>query len=217
MARRSQESNTDVIEPEDVDVPELEDDDETETVVTADQEKAGQGQADPSKAASKPKNPRWAPPEGFLTPVGFAKIVTERKLHTPRGASEPGEVSSQMVYSYAKNAPKTDKFPLTFFDATSGEAVASSREDGPGETFDFPVAKERGLKQAVKVEDGIAWWERKNARVKERTANAATKAANKTEKGSKASSEPTVEAEDDEVVEKFDGDSATAVEALEAE
>jgi hypothetical protein len=212
MSRKDQ-SNTAVVEPEDVDVPDVEDDDddETETVATSDQEKAGQGQADPSKAASKPKNPRWAPPEGFLTPVGFAKIVTERKLHTPRGASEPGEVSSQMVYSYAKNSPKHDKFPLTFFDS-EGNAVASSREEGPGETFDFPVAKERGLHQAVKVEDGIAWWERKNARVKERTANAASKAAGKAEKGSKSTSEPVVEAEDDEVRELSDGDSASAAE-----
>src|SRR3954467_10020770 len=97
-----------------IDEVDLGEPDETETVT--DQQAAGQGKADPNKAAAAKKNPRWTPPEGYVTLVKFAKVISERKLHTPRGASEPSDINSQMVYSYAGNAPKEDKFPRVFFD-----------------------------------------------------------------------------------------------------
>jgi hypothetical protein len=124
-----------------------------------------------------------------------------------------------MVYSYAGNAPKEDKFPRVFFDE-SGNAVGSEREDGPGETLTFEQAKERNLKQAVKPEEGVAWWERKNSRVSGRAANAAEKAAKaaSSKNSTTASSEPVTEnVDEDEVVEKFDGDTAQGVETVEAQ
>jgi hypothetical protein len=176
--------------------------DEVEDIPDApqsDQEAAGQGQADPSTAAAKaPKNPRWTPPEGYHTLVGFAKVVTARGLHTPRGADQPAEVKSQMVYSYARNAKKDDKFPQVFFN-DANEPVASAREDGPGETLTFEEAKARGLHQAVKEDEGVAWWERKNARVTERAQNAAAKTTSKPAEA--------------EVTEVEDGDAAEVVEA----
>jgi hypothetical protein len=210
MARRNDTTDT-VSVDQDVDVTAPEDD-ETETI-PSDQERAGQGPADPSKASTPkaPKNPRWAPPEGYLTPVGFAKVVTERKLHTPRGATAPAEVSSQMVYSYAKNSPASDKFPMTYFDASGNAVTEVNGTEITGANF-----KELGVHQAVKVEEGVAWWERKNERVAARAQNAAAKAEKKVAKGEKpaqAASEAVVEAEDDEVRELSDGDTASAVEA----
>jgi hypothetical protein len=191
--------NSATVEPDvEVDVPEDETDAPTETPAAATEEKA-------TKAKS---NPRWTPPEGYVTLAGFAKTATERKLHTPRGTSEPVEVKSQMIYSYEKNSPKTDKFPTVYFEEGKSEPVGSAREDGPGETLSADQAKERGLKQAVKIEDGVAWFERKNKRVSEKSANAAAKAAAKTEKGQSAP-EAAVEA----VVEVEDDDSADATEA----
>jgi hypothetical protein len=171
MARNSTPTVDEPQELAEVDV----DQEPDEEVVQSDQEKAGQGQADPGKAASKPKNPRWAPPEGFVTLAGFAKVATEQGLHTPRGATEPTQVASQMIYSYEKNSPKTDYFPTVYFDE-QGNAVASRREDGPGETITPEQAKERNLHQAVKIEDGVAWFKRKNERVSAKALNAQSKA-----------------------------------------
>src|SRR5690606_25408877 len=50
-------------------------------------------------------------PEGYVTPVGLAKVLSERKLHTNR-QGEAVEVKPQMVYSYSKHAPKDDPFPI---------------------------------------------------------------------------------------------------------
>jgi hypothetical protein len=113
------------------------------------------------KPAKAPKQPaRGSLEEGLVTPVGFAKIVTERELHTDKKGGH--EVRPQMVYSYIKNAPKEDPFPLQ----TVKDSIGVDR-------------------QVVKIEDGIAWWERKNARVGERKANAEAKAAKKAENASK--------------------------------
>jgi hypothetical protein len=114
------------------------------------------------KAKKEPK--RGDLPEGYVTPVGLAAILTERKLHTNRDG-EIVEVKPQMVYSYIKNASKEDPFPI--------------------ETVKDSIGAER---QAVKVDEGVAWWTRKNERVAARKANAAEKAAKK-EANAKAKAE----------------------------
>jgi len=161
MARRS--DTTDV----DVDTDGVED--VTESQETESAEK-------PAKAKKEPS--RGDLPEGFVTPVGLAKILSERKLHTNR-EGETVEVKPQMVYSYIKNAPKDDPFPM------------QSVEDS--------IGKQR---QAVEIEAGVAWWTRKNERTAQRKQNAAAKAAKKAEKAATAenasageTSEPVQEAE----------------------
>jgi ribosomal protein L12E/L44/L45/RPP1/RPP2 len=123
-------------------------------------------------AASKSKEPaRGQLPEGYVTPVGLAKVLTDRGLHTNR-EGEVVKVAPQMVYSYIKNAPKDDPFPLT--------------------TVTDSIGKER---QAVLVEDAVAWWERKNARTAARKQNAAAKAAAKAQREAAKAAEAPAEAE----------------------
>src|SRR3954451_5580176 len=98
------------------------------------------------KAKAEPK--RGQLPDGVLTPVGFAKILGERGLQTNREGEVLKEVKPQMVYSYIKNAPKDDPFPLE----TVNDSIGASR-------------------QVVNIEAGVAWWERKNKRTSERSAN----------------------------------------------
>jgi hypothetical protein len=151
--------NKDVDEVETVDVDEVAPDTETS-------EK-------PAKAKKEPV--RGELPEGYVTPVGLAKVIEERKLHTAKDGSH--EVKPQMVYSYIKNAAKEDPFPLTEVQDSLGHA-----------------------RKVVLVEDGVAWWERKNERTATRRANAKEKADKKAAKATEApaedtASEPVVEAE----------------------
>ena len=126
------------------------------------------------KAKKEPK--RGDLPEGYVTPVGLAKELTERGLHINR-EGEAVEVKPQMVYSYIKNAPKDDPFPL--------------------ETVTDSIGAERN---AVVLEAGIAWWERKNERTAARKANAQAKAEAKAKRAEeKAAREAEAEAEADEV------------------
>ena len=127
----------------------------------------------PAKKAKAKKEPaRGELPEGYVTPVGLAKVLTEKGLHTNRDG-EVTEVKPQMVYSYLRNSPESDKFPL--------------------ETIQDSLGKDR---QVVKIEAGVAWWERKNERTAARKANAAEKAAKKAERAAAKEAE----AEDDESV-----------------
>lgn len=128
--------------------------DEVETVENDEQEAVAEKAAPKAKKASA----RGDLPEGYVTPVGFAKIATERQLHINR-EGEVAEVRPQMVYSYMNNSPKDDPFPVT--------------------TVEDSLGKKR---QALLVEEGIAWWERKNERVARRKQNAAEKAARKAER-----------------------------------
>ena len=94
-------------------------------------------------------------------------------MHTNR-QGEVAEVKPQMVYSYIRNAPKDNAFPI--------ETVTDSN------------GKER---QAVKLEAGIEWWAAKNERTAARKANAANKEAKKAERAAAKAAE--AEAEGDEV------------------
>lgn len=156
-------SNQDV---ETVDAPEV---DETATPV--------EGETTETKAKKEPA--RGQLPEGYVTPIGLAKELGTRGLQKDREGNVLTEVRPQMVYSYMKNAPKDDPFPI--------------------ETVKDSIDKDR---QALKLEEGIAWWERKNARTEARKTNAAEKAAKKAAAAeAKANAAPVAEAEGEPAVE----------------
>jgi hypothetical protein len=112
------------------------------------------------KAPAKPK--RGDLPEGYVTPVGLAKLINENKLHR----NKEGELTTcppQVVYSHIKNAPKDHPFPL--------ETVADSNGQS---------------RQVVKIDAGLQWWREKNERTAQRKANAADKARKQAEAAQKA-------------------------------
>jgi hypothetical protein len=106
------------------------------------------------KAAKEPAKPKKGDlPEGFVTPIQFAKVIGERGLHTDRDGNVVTDVKPQMVYSYMKNSPKEDRL---------------DPQD---------IEDSNGVKRSVlKLDDAIAWWERKNERAATRKANAKAKA-----------------------------------------
>jgi hypothetical protein len=138
---------------------------EVENLEGSDEERedtSGQPESAAEKPAKKVKEPaRGDLPDGYVTPVGLAKILTERKLHTDRD-NKVVEVKPQMVYSYIKNAPKDHPFPM--------------------ETVKDSIGVDRF---AVKIDAAIKWWTEKNERVAERKANATAKEAKKAEKAAK--------------------------------
>jgi hypothetical protein len=159
MGRRKDSTVTDV----DVDVAPV--DDELEDTAAPGTEVAAAEK--PAKAKKEPA--RGDLPEGYVTPVGLAKHITEKGLHKNRDG-EVAELKPQMVYSYVKNAPK--EFPHPFVDVT----------DSLGKT-----------RQAAKLEDAVNWWTARAERAAARKANAAEKAAKKTSKTEKSEA---VETED---------------------
>jgi hypothetical protein len=144
----------------DVDVPEVE------------VEEVGTPETSEKEPKAKKEPARGELPEGYVTPVGLAKVIGEKGLQTSREGEVVKDVKPQMVYSYLKNAPKEDPFPI--------------------ETVKDSLGKDR---QAVKVDAGVAWWERKNERAAIRKQNAAEKAQKKADKAAAA---PTTEAEGSE-------------------
>lgn len=132
---------------------------EVEVVVADEQEIAAEGTEKPAKEPKAKKEPaRGELPEGYVTPVGLTKILNEKQLHRNR-EGEVAELRPQMTYSYIKNAPKDNPFPM--------EKVTDS------------LGKER---EAVKVDAALAWWVAKNERAAARKANAADKASKKAAK-----------------------------------
>jgi hypothetical protein len=168
MARGTQTETPAVDTAGEVDIPAATVDDGTEAV---DATGAAEGTSTPAKAAKEPA--RGDLPEGYVTPVGFAKELSKPKdgnaentaddnfRHTDKNGSH--EVKPQMVYSYMRNASKENPFPI--------ETVKDSLNHD---------------RQALKLEAGLAWWDAKNARVAERKANAAAKEQKKAEKASQA-------------------------------
>jgi hypothetical protein len=134
---------------------------EVETVDTEVEEVTPTAETTGEEKPAKEKAPKRGDlPEGFVTPVGFAKILTEKKLHRDKDGNVV-EVKPQMVYSYLKNSPKDDKLETT------------------------TVKDSNGIERKVlKTEDALAWWERKNERVAGKKANAAAKAEAKAKRAS---------------------------------
>jgi hypothetical protein len=141
MARGSR--NADVLD--EVEAPEVE---ETETDEVEEVQEQAQEEAPKAKAKKEPA--RGDLPEGYVTPVSLAHVLTEQKLHTNRGG-EIVEVKPQMVYSYIKNSKD---FAAAF------------------ETVTDSIGKER---VATTVEKGVEAWKALKTRAQERSANAAAK------------------------------------------
>lgn len=126
-----------------------------------------------AKEPKQKKEPaRGELPEGYVTPIGLAKILTEKGLHTNK-AGETVEVRPQMVYSYMKNAPESDPFPI--------------------ETVSDSLGKER---QALKADAGVEWWVRKNERAASRKANAAEKSEAKAKRAAEKAAAKEAEGEE---------------------
>jgi hypothetical protein len=108
--------------------------------------------------ATKPK--RGTLPDGYVTPVQFAKELTSKGYGNDD--NQPAEtnviVPPQVVYSYIKNAPKDHPFPNT--------------ENGDLKMILDDNQVER---RAFKLDEGLAWWADKVKRAAERKANAAAK------------------------------------------
>jgi hypothetical protein len=207
MPRRSA---TNELDPQDidldVDVPsEPVEDDETETVpATTDESNK------PAKTAAAKKEPargdlpevsdkdgRGPVTEGdkYVTPVGLAHELSKPldgnaentdssnwRYTASRGANAGSHtVAPQMVYSYKKNAGEKSKNP--FPTIVVKDTLGNDRE-------------------VVRLSQGLAWWDEKNGRAKERAVNAQAKAAKKAEKTEQGpqvveteDAEPAVEAE----------------------
>jgi FKBP-type peptidyl-prolyl cis-trans isomerase len=161
---------------EDVDVDIDPDSDAEDEVV------ASEAAGEKPKATKKVKEKaRGDLPDGFVTPVGLAKVLTERGLG---GQNEDGSnkiVPPQVVYSYIKNAPADSRYP--------------------GQTVQDSLGKDRD--NVVEIEAGCEWWKAKNERAAARKANAAAKAAQKAEAAKKkAEATPTATEADSGPVEE---------------
>jgi hypothetical protein len=182
-------NRSNVAELDDVDAPEV-DVEATDEEATDEVEEG----TEEVKAEKAPKEKaRGDLPEGYVTPVGLAKVLSEAKedgsfYHTARDGSH--EVKPQMVYSYVRNAPKDNPFPLV------------DVEDSIGAT-----------RKVVKLDEGLAWWEAKNERASAKKANAAAKAQAKAEK---AANKPATEEGVGEVTEA-EGEPAVDESVTEAE
>lgn len=112
----------------------------------------------PAKTGKQPK--RGDLPEGYVTPVGLAKALTEHyKSADPSKLNPQGVFPSQMVYSYIKNAPKDRPFP--------------------SETIEDSLGVPRSV---VKLEAGLQWFKDKDAAKAERARVKAEKEATKAAK-----------------------------------
>jgi hypothetical protein len=146
----------DSVELDEVDVPEAD-------VVPATATTEGQ------PAAAKPTKSTKPPvPEGYITPVAFAKKLSEREIAEGRLA-EGQAIAPQMIYSYVNQGknPNT-KNPLKSY-------------------------SEGGRENLLKEDEAFAWWDAKEERKVNREANKAAKATAATETAQPAA--PVVEAE----------------------
>jgi hypothetical protein len=119
------------------------------------------------KPAAKAKESTRPPvPEGKVSPVHFAKLLSEhlRQDHPELGVrlGSDSTVAPQVVYSYIKN-------------------------NGPESKNPFPAEKTEGRAAVIDPEAGFAWWDAKDLRVKAQKAGAAEKAAKKAEKAKSGS------------------------------
>lgn len=158
---------------DEVDVPEAAED-EVVQVENVEAEK-------PVKEKKEPARGKLA--DGYVTPVGLAHALSQPKdgnaenddpsnWHYTKGTDGSHAVAPQMVYSYIKNASQDNPYP----GATVTDSLGKSRDN------------------VVKLEDGIAWWDRKSQKAAERRQNAAEKAKAKAERAAKGEQEtPDVE------------------------
>jgi len=116
--------------------------------------------------------------EGTETPAKESKS-TRPKLE--EGYVSPIEFRNELV----KSGRVTDDF--------RPQVIYSYIRNG-GKNNPFPVHDSNG-RPAIKLEEGFAWWDAKEARKVEREANAKAKAEKKAEKAAEAPAEAVTEAE----------------------
>lgn len=146
----------------DLDVEALDEVDETDEVEETDAKAEKPAKAPKAKEKKEPARPPV--PEGYITPVAFAKVLTqklnERGFENGKGlVSEENPITSQMVYSYIKNSAG-GKNPLTTHSVG-------------------------GRDNLLVEEEALQWWLDKIDRVATRKENAAAKAAKKAENAAK--------------------------------
>ena len=105
-------------------------------------------------AKAKKESTRPPVPEGFVSPVAFAKILTDHKRANGTLAADK-VIAPQVVYSYIKNNPADGKYPFP------------ARTDVPGRAL------------VLVASEGLEWWDAKDARVKAQKTAKAEKDAKK--------------------------------------
>jgi len=136
----------------DVDAPQG---DAEDTIATQPEAVEGEKPAKEKKESTRPPVP-----EGKVSPVAFAKLLSKHLTEKAQAAdpnAEAIEVKPQVVYSYIKN-------------------------NGEGSKNPFPATKSEGRAAVVDADAAIAWWDAKDARVAASKQAQADKAAKKAEK-----------------------------------
>jgi hypothetical protein len=121
----------------------------------------------PAKAAKAPARPPV--PEGYVTPVAFAKILTEHLRNKGKLAGDK-EIAPQMVYSYLNNSNKE------------------------GSKYPWQSYSVGGRDNLLKVDESLAWWDAKDERVASRKTAKANKEAAKAEKAAAKATDTAPEA-----------------------
>jgi hypothetical protein len=170
-----------------VDTPEALDDEPEDTADAS----ASEG-AKPEKVAKEAKAPaRAAPPEGLITPVQFAKVLTEHLEAkgatnkngpiTAKSATSPGNpIPPQYIYSMLSQGAKPNaKNPVPTYVSAHDGTIYKTGEAPEG----TPLARVNLLKQ----DEALEWWDAKDARV---AASKTAKAEADKKKAEKAAAAP---------------------------
>jgi hypothetical protein len=149
--------STETTEPDfadvDVDAPIAAPEPTAEDTVTA----PTSGETAPTEKPAKKESTRPPVPEGKVSPVAFAKLLSEHltaKAKEKDANAADVNVAPQVVYSYIKN-------------------------NGPESKNPFPAEKAEGRAAVVDPQAGLDWWDAKDARVAAQKSAAADKAAKK--------------------------------------
>jgi hypothetical protein len=126
---------------------------------TSDQEAAGQGPADPSTASgegaeTKPKQVKTEIPEGFVSPVQFAKEI-DKHLKRPEGTTPP-----QQVYGYINNnkafkddvVTERDGLPKFIVNLEAGLAWLDAKESRRADREKAKAEKAKAADEAMKAD-----------------------------------------------------------------
>jgi hypothetical protein len=176
----------DTEELNEVDTPEALDD-EPEDTVDASATPVSEG----AKPAAAPKAPaRPAPPTGLITPVQFAKTLTEHLEAkgfsnkngpvTSKSDTSPGNpIPPQYIYSMINQGSKPNaKNPIPTYVSAHDGTVYKTGEQPEG----TPLARVN----LMKADEGLDWWDAKDARVAASKTAKAEKAAKAAEKAAAA-------------------------------
>jgi len=142
-------------EAADVDVDVDGTDGEVEETETVDAAPPTKGNVVKKNATTKKASTRPAVPDGYVSPVAAAKELSKHLTEKAHAAGsikddEEIEVRPQIVYSYIKNNGPTSKNPIKTYE-------------------------EGGRVNLLKLDEFLAWWDEKDARVATRKANVKTK------------------------------------------